>query len=74
MSKLDDYFNEFKGSYFEFGRKAGIDEAEKHIIKLLLQHPICVDSDGSTYCDHADCDPDIYWKAHFIELIEGETE
>lgn len=47
---------------------------QARIIKLLLQHPICVDSDGSTYCDHADCDTDIYWKAHFIELIKGETE
>ncbi|CAB4123737.1 hypothetical protein UFOVP46_84 [uncultured Caudovirales phage] len=55
---------------FEFGQTT----EQKRIIKLLEEHPIVTDFDGSTWCDHSDCDTETPWKSHAIAIIKGENK
>lgn len=63
----------FFDSWLEQHDAEVVAKAEARIIKLLLEHPICV-GEGFINCYNTDCDTDILWKTHFIALMKGEGE
>jgi hypothetical protein len=60
MSELD----ELKAEWFEFGRKAGLQEAEERIIKLLTDCKCHPEDEGNCFAATYVCD--------VVALIKGE--